>query len=78
MAADDRRTLLVAVTDDPHSRLMFAWLLDGALQPTDQLHILHVALAEPTDAALPGGDYFEQVSEAQAAWLWSVPVSGSS
>ena len=40
---------------------MFAWLLENELKADDQLHILHVSTKDPSNDALPGGDYFEQV-----------------
>lgn len=55
------RTLLVAVANDSHSKLMFTWLLENAIQADDSLHILHVSMKTAADAALPGGDYFDQV-----------------
>ena len=55
------RTLLVAVANNPGSKLMFAWVLDNVLQPDDSLHILHVSMRDVAGAALPGADYFDQV-----------------
>jgi hypothetical protein len=55
------RNLLVAVADDPHSRLMFAWLLKEELKADDSLHILHVSMRDAAAGSLPGGDYFDQV-----------------
>lgn len=55
------RILLAAVADEPNAKLMFEWLLKDELQPGDRLHILHVAMRDQTDAALPASDYFDQV-----------------
>jgi hypothetical protein len=55
------RNLLAAVSDEPNAKLMFEWLLKDELQPHDKLHILHVAMRDQTDAALPASDYFDQV-----------------
>lgn len=63
------RNLLVAVSNDPACKLMFAWLVQDELKPDDTLHILHVAMREQTDAALPGSDYFDQVHCVVDDWL---------
>jgi hypothetical protein len=55
------RNLLVAVADDPRSRLMFAWLLKEEVKADDSLHILHVSMRDAVVDNLPGGDYFDQV-----------------
>jgi hypothetical protein len=55
------RTLLAAVANEPNAKLMFEWLLNDELKPDDKLHILHVAMRDQTDAALPASDYFDQV-----------------
>jgi len=52
----------VAVTDSAESRIMFTWLLENEVKPDDHLHILHVTVKDPSNAALPGGDYFLQVT----------------
>lgn len=62
------RTLLVPVADSSESRIMFTWLVENEIKPGDHLHILHVTVIDPSNAALPGGDYFLQVTSHSSGW----------
>lgn len=65
-------TLLAAVDSSQPSRIMFRWLLENELQPTDKLHLLHVAMRVGQDReGLPHTDYFDQVGAG-----WSVLTQG--
>lgn len=57
----ERRPILIPVADDDQSEATFGWALENIVQPTDEVHILHVIVATArTGLKL---DYFDQSDE---------------
>lgn len=71
------RCLLVAVADDPRSKVMFTWVVNHQLKQDDRVHLLHVAMREVSSEgfALPGSDYFDQVGQQRDTQIANVQVN---